>query len=63
MLLALTKKKKIQRKNIFYFVFVMRASLVTLPFRLDLLIVPLDAERSRGRKKGVERKLRVSEFC
>ena len=63
MLLALTKKKKIQRKNIFYFVFVMRASLVTLPFRLDLLIVPLDAERSRSRKKGVEKKLRVDEFC
>ena len=63
MLLALTKKKKIQRKNIFYFVFVMRASLVTLPFRLDLLIVPLDAERSRSRKKVVEKKLRVGEFC
>lgn len=63
MLLALTKKKKIQRKNIFYFVFVMRASIVTLPFRLDLLTVPLDAERSRSRKKGVERKLRVGEFC
>lgn len=63
MLLALTKKKKIQGKNIFYFVFVMRASLVTLPFRLDLLIVPLDAERSRSRKKGEERKLRVGEFC